>query len=196
MDTIADRLELASSGGAEVIDFDREDPVAAIRRLTGGIGADRIIDCVGIDATCAHDGPARKQSKAHAHDYKEELKKVAPKTRPSGDNWRPGDAPSAALEWEVQAIAKAGTLGIVGVYPPTLTTFPIGEAMNKNLTINLGNCNHRKYLPELMAMVRSGVIRPSQILTRRASLDQAIEAYEAFDRREPGWTKVELRLAA
>lgn len=85
---------------------------------------------------------------------------------------------------------------IIGVYPPTLTTFPIGEAMNKNLTINLGNCNHRKYIPELVAMVRSGAVRPSQILTRRATIDQAIEAYEAFDRREPGWTKVELRLAA
>lgn len=196
VDTIPDRLELASRGGAEVIDFDEEDPVETIRRLTGGAGADRVIDCVGIDATCAHQGPAKKQSKAHAKDYEEELQKVAPKTHPHGDNWHPGDAPSAALEWEVQAVAKAGTLAIVGVYPPTLTAFPIGEAMNKNLTINAGNCNHRKYIPELLAMVRSGAICPSQILTRRATIDQAIEAYEAFDRREPGWTKVELRLAA
>ena len=196
VDAIEDRLELASHGGAEIIDFDEEDPVETIRRLTGGIGADRVIDCVGIDARCAHEGPAKKQAKAHAHDYEEELKKVAPTTHPDGDNWRPGDAPSAALEWAVQAVAKAGTLGIVGVYSTTLNTFPIGEAMNKNLTINAGNCNHRKYIPELLSMVRTGAIRPSEILTRRASMDAAIDAYKAFDRHDPGWTKVELRLAA
>jgi len=37
-----------------VIDFNAEDPVEAIRRLTGGIGVDRAIDAVG-DAYRAFD---------------------------------------------------------------------------------------------------------------------------------------------
>jgi hypothetical protein len=73
---------------------------------------------------------------------------VAPE-RPRGEHFRPGDAPSQVLERAVQALAKAGTPAIVGVYPPNATTFPIGEAMNKNLTLRMGNCNHRKYLPHL-----------------------------------------------
>ena len=46
----------------------------------------------------------------------------------------PGDAPSQVLTWAVQSLAKAGTLSVVGVYPETMTRFPIGVAMMKNLT--------------------------------------------------------------
>ncbi len=49
----------------------------------------------------------------------------------------------------MECIAKAGTLGIIGVYPPAAESFPIGKAMNKNLSINAGNCNHRAYIPKL-----------------------------------------------
>jgi threonine dehydrogenase-like Zn-dependent dehydrogenase len=34
----------------------------------------------------------------------------------------------------------------LGVYPPAAQAFPLGEAMNKNLTVNMGNCNHRRYI--------------------------------------------------
>ncbi len=37
-------------------------------------------------------------------------------------------------------MAKAGSIGIIGVYPPTVQTWPIGAAMNKNLTVKMGNC--------------------------------------------------------
>ena len=129
-------------------------------------------------------------------EFKREQKEVAPKTNPDGSNWVPGDAPAQALLWAVQGLAKAGTLSIVGVYPPTMNTFPIGRAMNKNLSVNMGNCNHRKYMPELLQMVRTHALSPSEILTNLTSFNGAIEAYRAFDRREPGWTKVELRVAA
>jgi threonine dehydrogenase-like Zn-dependent dehydrogenase len=53
------------------------------------------------------------------------------------------------LLWSVMGLAKAGTLAIIGVYPPTARRFPIGMAMNKNLSLRMGNCPHRKYLPLL-----------------------------------------------
>jgi threonine dehydrogenase-like Zn-dependent dehydrogenase len=96
------------------------------------------------------------------------------------------------LEWAVQALAKAGTLSIIGVYPLTHKFFPIGMAMNRNLTIKMGNCNHRKYIPSLVDMVRSGAIDPAQILTQVQPLTSVIDAYKAFDRRQAGWVKVEL----
>lgn len=196
VDQLSDRLEMAARQGAEAIDFHAEDPVETIKRLTGGVGVDRAIDAVGVDAGCAHHGPASHRAKRERSQFEEELDRVAPNQNPDGENWRPGDAPSQALLWAVDALAKAGTLSIVGVYPPTMTTFPIGKAMNKNLTVNMGNCNHRKYIPELMQRVRTHALSPSEILTNLSSLESAIEAYRAFDRREPGWTKVELRVAA
>ena len=89
-------------------------------------------------------------------------------------------------------LAKAGTLAIIGVYPPSDTSFPIGLAMNKNLTIRMGNCNHRKYIPHLIELVQSGIIDPARLVTQVESMESVIDAYKAFDTRSPGWLKVEL----
>jgi threonine dehydrogenase-like Zn-dependent dehydrogenase len=59
--------------------------------------------------------------------------------------------------------------------------------MNKNLTIKAGNW------PEL---VRTGAIDPVTVLSKVEPMTQVIEAYKAFDKREPGWLKVELKPAA
>jgi threonine dehydrogenase-like Zn-dependent dehydrogenase len=192
VDTVPDRLEMARAQGAEVIDFNAEDPVETIRRLTGGIGADRALDAVGVDANRPQQGPAADKAKQMKSWFRQEVREVAPKTNPDGENWRPGDAPSQALIWAVEALAKAGTLSIVGVYPQSARYFPIGEAMNKNLTIKMGNCHHRKYLPMLVNLVRSGTIKPEKILTKIEPMTHVIEAYKAFDERQPGWMKVAL----
>jgi len=193
VDSVPSRLTMARKQGAEVIDFEKEDPVKTIKELTGGIGVDRAIDAVGVDAERAHTGPAAKKSKENAEKFERDLAAVAPETNPDGDNWHPGDGPSQVFDWAVDALAKAGTLSIIGVYPDSAMTFPIGKAMNKNLTVKMGNCNHRRYIPELVEMVRSGRVDPTAILTHKGPLKSAIDAYRAFDRREEGWTKVELK---
>jgi threonine dehydrogenase-like Zn-dependent dehydrogenase len=95
------------------------------------------------------------------------------------------------LEWAVEAVAKAGTISIIGVYGE-LDSFPIGNAMEKNLTLMMGNCNHRRYLPHLIELVRTGALDPAEILTQVEPMTSVIEAYEAFDKRQPGWIKVKL----
>lgn len=195
VDTIPSRLEMARAQGAIPIDYNREDPVEAIRRLTGGIGVDRAIDAVGVDASRPHQGPASEQLKQREQQFRQERQEIAQQTQPQGDNWHPGDAPSIASVWAVDALAKAGTLSIIGVYPENDRFFPIGKAMNKNLTLNMGNCNHRKYIPMLIEMILTGVIDPTEILTQHESFDAAVDAYKAFDKREPGWIKVKLEPA-
>lgn len=160
VDHVPDRLEIARRQGAEVINFDKDDPVEKIRELTGGIGADCAIDAVGIDT---------EHSAAHSDEQ---------------------DDPALAQRWAVEALAKAGTLAIIGVYPPGDMSFPIGEAMNRNLTIRMGNCNHRKYIPKLMQLVRSRTIDPSSLLTQHETMDSILDAYEAFEQHQPGWLKV------
>lgn len=192
IDCIPSRLEMAREQGAEVINYNEEDPVEMLKKLTGDIGPDCVIDCVGIDSNHADEGPAAKQSKKLEKEYKIELEYNATNAKPKGDNWHPGDAPSQALRWEVDAVAKAGTLSIIGVYPESLMVFPIGKAMNKNITIRMGNCNHRKYIPHLIELVRIGAIDPSSVLTQHGPIESAIEAYKAFDTRKQGWVKVKL----
>jgi threonine dehydrogenase-like Zn-dependent dehydrogenase len=153
VDRVPDRLDMARRQGAETIDFSREDPVQTLRRLTGGIGPDRVIDAVGVDA---EGGEAQ------------------------------------ALEWAADAVAKAGTLSIIGVYPPQMERFPIGKAMNKNLSLRMGNCNHRKYIPHLVDLVSAGVVDPTALVTELEAITDAQEAYREFEEHHPGWLKVEI----
>lgn len=192
IDHVPSRLEMARAQGAEVINFDSEHPVLTIQELTGGVGVDRAIDAVGVDAQRPHSGPASKEADAKSSEYKQQVAEIAPHAHPKDGNWVPGDAPSQVLEWAVMSLAKAGTLSIIGVYPMTAKVFPIGMAMNRNLSINMGNCNHRKYVPKLVNLAKNGSINPEKVLTHREPVISAIDAYKAFDKREPGWIKVEL----
>ena len=194
VDKYADRLAMARRHGALTVNFEEEDPLATIKRLTGGVGPDRVIDAVGVDAMHAHHGPAA--ASAQAEQDEQEVKTNAPDAHPRDGVFVPGDAPSQVLRWAVECVAKAGTIGIIGVYPPSATSYPIGMAMNKNLTIRMGNCNHRAYVPRLVEMVRTGLVDPTSVLTKVQDLTGVIEAYEHFDRREQGWTKTELKPAA
>lgn len=193
VDAIPSRLEMARSQGAECVNFEEEDPVQAIKGFTAGIGVDRVIDCVGVDANRPHHGPAAAKGLLKSAGFRmERMKATMGKESRSDGNWHPGDAPSQALEWAVQSLAKAGTLSIVGVYGEMVNTFPIGAAMEKNVTIKMGNCNHRKYIPTLLELVRSGAVDPAQVLTQVEPMADVIAAYKQFDRRSPGWIKVML----
>ncbi len=192
IDTIPSRLDMARAQGAEVIDFNADDPVEAIKQLTGGIGVDRAIDAVGVDAVKPHHGPAARSVKPLAAELKQEVKEIVKESHPKDGNWEPGDAPSLVLDWLVDSTAKGGTLSVIGVYPEASRTFPIGKAMNKNLSLKMGNCHHRKYIPHLVELVRVGAVQPTEILTQAGPITAAIEAYKSFDKREPGWVKVML----
>ena len=192
VDCIESRLEMARMQGAEAIDFNREDPVEVLQGMTGGIGPDRAIDAVGVDAVAPSGGPAAKEAQKQRAEFRKELKEVAPEANTRGSQWRAGDAPSQVLDWALKSIAKAGTLSIVGLYPEG-RLFPIGAALDKNLTIKAGNTPHRKYIPDLIELVEAGAVDPAEILTQTEPLEDAIEAYKAFDRRESGWVKVELK---
>lgn len=191
------RLEMARKLGAETINFDEEDPKETIKRMTNGSMADCVIDAVGLDAEHAHAGPALKEAQQNAEQFEQELQQIAPETHPeTGFAPSPQAAPSQALQWCVECVKKGGNMSIIGVYSMQSKQFPIGQAMNKNLNIKMGNCNHRKYIPLLVDMVRAGTIDPSMILTEHEHMTDAVEAYHAFNERQPGWIKVELEPSA
>ncbi|HEX9466375.1 MAG TPA: zinc-dependent alcohol dehydrogenase [Alphaproteobacteria bacterium] len=187
IDAVRSRLDRAAALGAECINFAEDDPVEAIKELTGGIGVDRAIDAVGVDSS----SPKKRDPEGE-----QEVKKIARKTHPENGNWHPGNHPSQAIRWAVASLAKAGTLSVIGVYPKTVEFFPLGEAMNKNLAINMGNCHHRRYLPKLVRMVRAGEVDPSEVLSHVQPLHDAISAYKAFDKRAEGWIKVAMHVGA
>ncbi|KIX85535.1 alanine acetyltransferase [candidate division TM6 bacterium JCVI TM6SC1] len=188
VDHIPSRLQMARDQGSYVINFDEVDPVKKLQELTNGQGPDRIIDAVGIDAQKSN----RLADIFNTKEFKEELDKIVPHPQPDNGNWVPGNGPSQALQWAVKAIAKAGTISIIGVYPQELTSFAIGAAMNKNVTIRMGNCNHRKYLPMLLEWIEKGEFNIEHFITQKVPFKEIIAAYKHFDAREDNWIKVVL----
>ena len=194
VDRLPDRLDMARRQGAEVIDFDAVDVPDAVLKLTDGDGARRVIDAVGVDAQHAHAGPDRPGLLGKAKELVEQYA-IEPAARKFASAFQAGDNPSQVLDWAVECVAKGGTIAIIGVYPPTDRVFPIGMAMNKNLTLRMGNANHRRYYDVLLDHVASGRLDPTKILTQTEPMTGAIAAYKAFDERQLGWIKVELEPA-
>jgi threonine dehydrogenase-like Zn-dependent dehydrogenase len=185
VDGTPDRLERAREQGAEIVDFGHDDAVPLIKEMTRGIGPDRVIDAVGVDANRPPgDGAAS---------FERERDAIAPERVEAGRQWQAGSGPTQAVRWAVEIVAKAGTICLIGVYPPTVASFPIGQAFMKNLTLTMGNCNHRKYVPGLVELVRTGVVDPTKLISQQQPLESAVEAYAAFDRRDEGWLKVALQ---
>ena len=192
IDGIDTRLVQALDQNAEVINFNREDPVEALMQATLGIGVDAVIDAVGVDAQRPSSGPAAARSEEQADQFAAEVDAVAPATNVQGENWVPGDAPSQVSQWSIETVRKYGRIGIIGVYSPAMMSYPIGQAMNKNLTIRMGNCDHRSVTPPLLDLVASGVFDPTRFITQHEPISDVVDAYLTFDQREEGWLKTVL----
>jgi threonine dehydrogenase-like Zn-dependent dehydrogenase len=189
VDGIEDRLATARRQNAEPINFNVEDPIEVIKDLTGGIGVDRVIDAVGVDSQRPKSGPAAENLPVDEETFEAERKAAAPQGNTSSGQWLAGDAPSLVGRWAAQAVAKAGSIGVIGVYPPTFSAFPLGEAMNRNLTVKAGNCPHRAFIPKLLAMVGGGGLDPTTFITQHSEPLSMVDAYEQFDSRNEGWMK-------
>ncbi|CAO5247031.1 zinc-dependent alcohol dehydrogenase [Frankia sp. AgKG'84/4] len=196
VDGVASRLQGARALHAETVNFNEEDPVEIIREMTRGVGVDRVIDAVGVDARRPVSGPATPDAPTDAEFDHEQRAATGGEDHPAGRGWAAGDAPSQASRWATEAVAKAGTIGVVGLYPDSFRAFPIGVAFNRNLSVKLGVCHHRRYIPRLLSMVEAGQVDPAEIITQHRPVSGAVEAYQAFDRQEAGWTKVALDPAA
>ena len=195
VDRLPDRLAMAERQGAQVINMDEVDVLDTVLKLTNGDGARRVIDAVGVDAQHAHAGPDKPGLLGRAKEKVEQYL-IEPAAKKFGSHFVAGDNPSQVVDWAVECVAKAGTIAIIGVYPPTDRVFPIGMAMNKNVTLRMGNANHRRYYDVLIGHVQAGRLDPQDILSQTEPMTGAIEAYKAFDERQPGWIKVELQPSA
>lgn len=162
VDHVDYRLELARRfAGAETVKFDRRerDPVSRIRALTDGRGADVAIDAVGLEA----DG-------SPLHHLIGNLKLTA--------------GAAIALNWAIDVVRKAGTVSVIGVYGPPWNLVDMGAAMNKGLTIRLGQCSVRRHMELLLGYIRDGRLKPLELISHRLPLEDASEAYRMFARKQ------------
>ena len=72
-------------------------------------------------------------------------------------------------------------------------SFPMADFFNKGLTIGTGQAPVKKYNEYLRDLIVSGRAKPSKIVSHHINIEQAPEAYNKFDQRSDGYTKVLIR---
>ncbi len=174
VDRHPDRLRLAEGIGALAIDDSREDPVEQVLSMTNGQGADKGCECVGYQA----------------HD-------------PQGH-----EEPNATMNKVAQSVQPSGKIGVVGVFVPQdpgaadklskqgRIAFEWGLLWHKGQTVGTGQANVKAYNRALRDLIAVGKAKPSFIVSHKIPLSEAAEAYQHFDNRDEGWTKVILKPAA
>lgn len=172
VDQIQDRLDKVKSIGAIPIDFSKGDPVEQIKSLRHGDGVDKGIDAVGYEAIQPGKGV---------------------------------ENPVYVLNALIDLVNATGILGIPGLYVPTdpgakdphaahgelLISF--GKLWEKGLSMGTGQCNVKRYNRYLRDLIIEGRAKPSFIVSHKVSLNNAPMAYEKFDKRIDGYTKVILK---
>jgi threonine dehydrogenase-like Zn-dependent dehydrogenase len=173
IDTVPERLALASTSGAITLDFRKEDIYERIQELTHGRGADACIDAVGTE-------PSIRSG------FDAVIDRIKTAT------YLGTDSPHV-LRQAIQCCRNFGTVSIVGVYGGFLDKIPMGSAINRGLTFRMAQTPVQHYLPKLMERIEKGDIDPSFVITHRATLEQGPELYKTFRAKEDGCIKVVMK---
>src|SRR5215472_10948343 len=185
VDNIPERLAKAKELGAIPVNFSDGDPVEQIfklRKKNKGIqqsyrpgeekleGVDCAIDAVGYQAR--------------------------DDTRPNKEN------STQVLENAIRVVNPAGAVGLIGVYlapdpgagnkdaQKGIFPFPLADFFDKALSLGTGQAPVKKYNEYLRDLIVNDRAKPSKIVSHHIDIDQAPQAYDKFDKRVYGYTKV------
>ncbi len=160
-DHVEYRLEFVKNyAQCEVVNFKEiDDPVLFIKKTTDWMGADVCIDAVGAEA----EGSA--------------LQTI------TGRKLLIQAGSATALQWAINSVKKGGIISIVGVYGPTANLVPIGNVVNKGLTIRANQTAVKRLLPRLIEHVQNGILDPKAMITHRVPLEDVADAYHIFSEK-------------
>lgn len=185
VDRVPERLELAQKYGVETVDLSEHDNIAeAVLELTGGRGADGVVDAVGMEA---HGNPVLETA----------IKAVGllpdAAARPVVD--RMGIDRLDALTTAIKAVRRGGTVSVSGVYGGEVDPMPLMEMFDRGITMRLGQCHVKRWVDEIIPVVMQDgdVLGLETLATHRPSLEEAPAAYELFQQKADGCIKVVLK---
>lgn len=166
------RLELARGLGADVINFRETDVREALMEMSGGIGADAVIDAVGMES--------------HGFAVDNMLDVVKQKIGMGADR-------ASALKQALLAVRKGGRVSVPGVYGGLTDKFPLGAVMEKGLELRTGQTHVQRYMKDLLTKIEDGTLDTTFLISHRLPLEQAAEGYKNFKEQQDTWTKVVLK---
>jgi threonine dehydrogenase-like Zn-dependent dehydrogenase len=185
VDLVDERLDVARSWGAEVVDLrEARDVAATLKELTAGRGPDAVIDAVGMES---HGNPVSEKVIAGASRLPKPLARTAIE--------HVGIDRLSALHTAIGAVRRGGTLSISGVYGGMADPMPMMDLFDKGVTVRMGQCHVRRWTDELLELVGGSddVLGLESLATHHAPLDEAPDLYRTFQEKSDGCLKVVLQ---
>jgi threonine dehydrogenase-like Zn-dependent dehydrogenase len=185
IDLVPERLERARKDGVEVIDLrqNRKYLADAVRDLTGGRGADAVIDAVGMEAHGSPVGKAAHQAVGWLPDAI-----AAPFMKAAGVD-RLG-----ALHAAIEIVRRGGTVSLSGVYGGMADPMPMLTLFDKQIQLRMGQANVWRWVPEILPLLTDAdPLGVDDFATHRVSLEEAPAAYATFQQKQDGMIKTLLR---
>ena len=188
VDLVPERLAMAAAHGIETLDASTVDDVGdALLQMTGGRGADSVIDSVGMEA---HGNPVAKAVIGVASSLPKPVARAATN--------RFGIDRLAALTASIEGVRRGGTVSLLGVYGGMADPMPMMELFDKQITLRMGQANVRRWSDGLLDLLRQpeDVFDVEGLATHHLDLEAAPDAYEMFKEKRDGCIKVVLKPAA
>ncbi|WP_328453509.1 MULTISPECIES: zinc-dependent alcohol dehydrogenase [unclassified Amycolatopsis] len=185
VDLVPERLARAREHGATAIDTRDHKVIGdAIRQLTGGRGADSVIDAVGMEA---HGAPVGKL----AHNL------VAMLPQPIGAKIteKAGIDRLSVVYAAIDSVRRGGTISLSGVYGGMVDPLPLMDMFDKQLQLRMGQANVRHWIDDIMPVLTGDgdPLGVEGFATHKLPLSDAPRAYDMFQKKLDGVQKILLQ---
>lgn len=183
-DPVPERRARVAAYGAEVLTGDDLTVATAVRELTGGRGADAVIDAVGMEA---HGSPVAESVTRLVGLLPDRV--AQPLMRKAGVDRL------AALHLAIDAVRRGGTVSVVGVYGGPMDPMPLMEMFDKQVQLRMGQANVRRWSDDILALLLqdTDVLGVESFATHHLPLEEAPAAYRTFQDKDDGMVKVLFR---
>lgn len=172
---------MAARYGVTTVDTREQSDVAgAVRELTGGRGADAVIDAVGMEAHGAPGGWLAHQ-----------VVGMLPKPLAAKMTERAGVDQLSVLYQAIETVRRGGSISLSGVYGG-VDPMPMMELFDKQIQLRMGQANVRRWLDDVLPIVQrdDDPLGVEDLTTHRMPLDEAPTAYRMFQQKQDGVIKV------
>lgn len=184
-DPVPERRDRVAARGATSLVETFELPLATqVRELTGGRGADAVIDAVGMEARAS---PVPESLTNVVGMLPNRL--ARPLIRHSGVDRL------AALHLALDAVRRGGTVSVVGVYGGAMDPMPLMEIFDKQVQLRMGQANVRRWSDEILDLLveETDHLGVESFATHHLPLEAAPTAYRDFRDKRDGMVKVLFR---
>ena len=182
VDPVPERRAMAERHGIETIDL-TGDVLQDLLDRTEARGPHSVLDAVGMEA---HGNPVAAFMQSAVGMLPSAASKRLVKTL--------GVDRLAALMLAIESVQRGGTISLSGVYGGVADPMPMLTLFDKGVTLRMGQCNVHRWIPDLWPLVEDPAdpLGVTDLVTHRASLEQAPEMYQLFKNKEDGCIKVVL----